>query len=113
MAPDDEPRIGDQPAPVDEAMTSLEAEVRDVATPPETAPRETTPLRARIQRVSDEVEATPIVGAAYDWIRAVALGVKDTAQVMLDEGRKGAHAAESEAWRRFDAKTKYRRKPRQ
>lgn len=67
-------------------------------------------VREQLHRISDEVEATPIIGDAYDWLRAIALGVRDTARDMLDEGRKGAKAAENEAWRRFDDKTKYRRK---
>lgn len=66
-------------------------------------------IRTQAQRISDEVEATPIVGDVYDWLRAIALGVRDTAEDMLTEGRKGAKAAEGEAWRRFDNKTKFRR----
>lgn len=40
------------------------------------------------------------------WARAVVFGVRDTAQDMLDEGRRGAHEAYEEGWRRYDAKTK-------
>jgi hypothetical protein len=46
----------------------------------------------------------PIVG----WARAIVLGVRDTAEDMLDEGRRGAHDAYEEGWQRFDKKTKYR-----
>ena len=46
----------------------------------------------------------PIVG----WARAIVLGVRDTAEDMLDEGRKGAHEAFEDGWQRFDKKTKYR-----
>ncbi len=66
-------------------------------------------VREQLHRIAGEVEATPVVGDAYDWLRAIALGVRDTARDMLDEGRKGAKAAETDAWRRFDDKTKYRR----
>ena len=45
-----------------------------------------------------------------EWARAIALGIRDTAHDMLDEGRKGAHDAYEEGWRRYDAKTKHRRR---
>lgn len=43
------------------------------------------------------------------WARAIALGIRDTAQDMLDEGRRGAREAQEAGWTRFDNKTKYRR----
>lgn len=46
----------------------------------------------------------PVIG----WARAIVLGVRDTAEDMLDEGRRGAHEAFEEGWQRFDKKTKYR-----
>jgi hypothetical protein len=46
----------------------------------------------------------------FGWARAIAFGLRDTAQDMLDEGRKGAHDAYEEGWRRYDQKTKHRRK---
>ena len=46
------------------------------------------------------------------WAKAIALGLRDTAKDVLDEGRKGAKQAYNEGWDRFDAKTRYRRKPR-
>lgn len=111
MTPDDETTNGDEieiggvpvPPPVVEKIL-VEAE--------EAPQQQASQLREGLKRVVDEVEATPVIGDAYDWIRAIALGVKDVGKVMLDEGRKGAQAAEVEAWKRFDAKTKYRRKPR-
>lgn len=48
----------------------------------------------------------PLIG----WARAIALGVRDTAEDMLEAGRKGAHEAYNEYWDRFDDKTKNRRK---
>ncbi len=45
------------------------------------------------------------------WVRAIAFGVRDTAKDMLEAGRKGADSGYAEGWRRFDKKTKYRRKP--
>jgi hypothetical protein len=53
------------------------------------------------------LEDNPVV----DWVRAFALGVRDTAKDMLDAGRKGADEGYAEGWKRFDKKTKYRRKP--
>ncbi len=46
----------------------------------------------------------------FGWARAIAFGIRDTAHDMLDEGRKGAHDAYEEGWRRYDQKTKHRRK---
>jgi hypothetical protein len=46
----------------------------------------------------------PIVG----WARAIVLGVRDTAEDMLEEGRRGANDAYQDGWQRFDKKTKYR-----
>ena len=51
----------------------------------------------------------PVVGWAIGWGKAIALGIKDTAQDMLDEGRRGARRAYDEGWHDFDAKTRYRR----
>ena len=48
----------------------------------------------------------PLVG----WAKAIALGIRDTAREMLDEGRRGASAAYDEGWDRFDEKVKNRRK---
>lgn len=48
----------------------------------------------------------PLIG----WARAIALGVRDTAEDMLEAGRKGASEAYNEHWDRFDDKTKHRRK---
>ncbi|MBA4179562.1 MAG: hypothetical protein C0506_03145 [Anaerolinea sp.] len=44
------------------------------------------------------------------WAKAIALGVRDTAEDMLAEGRRGAHQAYNEYWDRFDDKTKHRRR---
>jgi hypothetical protein len=43
-------------------------------------------------------------------LRAVALGVRDTAHDMVREGRRGARDAYAEGWRRFESKTRSRRK---
>ncbi len=52
-------------------------------------------------------EENPVVA----WAKAIAFGVRDTAQDVLAEGRKGAKQAYNEGWERFDEKTRYRRKP--
>jgi hypothetical protein len=44
-----------------------------------------------------------------EWARAIALGIRDTAKDILDEGREGARRKQSEMWDRFDSKTKGRR----
>lgn len=49
--------------------------------------------------------------APLEWARALALGVRDTLQEMLDEGRRGAREAYDESWERFDAKVRKRRRP--
>lgn len=48
--------------------------------------------------------------AVIDWARAIALGIRDTAQDVLKEGRAGARKAYDEYWRRFEEKTKTRRR---
>ena len=48
--------------------------------------------------------------AVIGWARAVAFGIRDTATHMLDEGRRGAREAREDGWRRFDDKTRNRRK---
>lgn len=53
---------------------------------------------------SDGKRENPVIG----WARAIALGIRDTAQDMLDEGRRGAREAQEAGWERFDNKTKYR-----
>lgn len=50
--------------------------------------------------------SNPVIG----WARAIALGIRDTAEDMVEEGRRGAAKAREEGWQRFDAKTKYRRR---
>jgi hypothetical protein len=52
----------------------------------------------------------PVVSWALGWGKAIALGIRDTAQDMLDEGRRGARSAYEEGWTEFDAKTRYRRR---
>lgn len=54
-----------------------------------------------------ERDENPLIG----WARAIALGIRDTAEDMLAEGRRGARDAYDEGWDRFDAKTKHRRRP--
>jgi len=43
------------------------------------------------------------------WDRAIVPGVRDTADDMLDEGRRGAREAFDEGWEKFDTKTRSRR----
>ncbi|MGI8927059.1 MAG: hypothetical protein ACR2HN_10500 [Tepidiformaceae bacterium] len=43
------------------------------------------------------------------WARAIVLGIRDTAESMLEAGRKRARAAREEGWERFEEKTKQRR----
>ena len=50
-----------------------------------------------------------VENAIVGWARAVAMGVRDTAHDVLDEGRSGARAKRSQMWDRFDRKTKGRR----
>jgi hypothetical protein len=47
------------------------------------------------------------------WVKAIAFGIRDTAEDMLEEGRRVAHEAYNSGWNRFDAKTRHRRAPRQ
>ncbi len=54
----------------------------------------------------EEEEDRSIVG----WVRAIGLGIRDTWQDMVDEGRKGAREAYDEGWRNFETKTKHRRR---
>ncbi|MDZ7727684.1 MAG: hypothetical protein U5Q44_05495 [Dehalococcoidia bacterium] len=46
-------------------------------------------------------------------VRAVVLGIRDTAKDMLQAGQVEAHRAQDEAWARYDALTRYRRQERQ
>ena len=43
------------------------------------------------------------------WAKAVWGGIQDTANDVLDAGRKGASEAYDEGWQRFDQKTRLRR----
>lgn len=45
-----------------------------------------------------------------EWARAIVGGLSDTAREVLDEGRRGAAEAYDEGWRRFDGKTRFRRR---
>ena len=51
-----------------------------------------------------EARQLPLVGA----IKAVALGVRDTAKDMLQSGREEARRAHDEAWSHYDDLTKHR-----
>jgi hypothetical protein len=44
-----------------------------------------------------------------DLARAVVLGLRDTWDSMLAEGRRAAKATHDRRWRDFDSRTKYRR----
>ena len=54
----------------------------------------------------EEPRDNPIVG----WAKAIVFGIRDTAQDMVEEGRRGAQEAYYDGWERFDEKTKNRRK---
>ncbi len=60
------------------------------------------PGRPRTERDDDH----PIIS----WARAIVGGLSDTAREVLDEGRRGAAEAYDEGWRRFDGKTRFRRR---
>ena len=84
-----------------------------------TAPEEAQPLPPpsplpieplAIEDNSGGIEGVPVLGWAVGWGKAIALGIKDTAEDMLDEGRRASRQAYDEGWRDFDAKTRYRRK---
>jgi hypothetical protein len=57
-----------------------------------------------------EMPDIPVVGWAFGWGQAIVLGVRDTAQDMLNEGRKASREAYDEGWRDFDSKTRFRRR---
>lgn len=59
------------------------------------------------QRAADDGE--PIDRSVAGWARAIWGGIVDTAKDVLDEGRKGAQSGYEEGWKRYDAKTRYRR----
>ncbi|MCC6382468.1 MAG: hypothetical protein IT304_08155 [Dehalococcoidia bacterium] len=48
--------------------------------------------------------------AVVVWARAIALGIRDTARDVVEEGRKGARRAYEEGWRDYERKTKGRRR---
>ncbi|MGD9934148.1 MAG: hypothetical protein AB7T37_10555 [Dehalococcoidia bacterium] len=55
---------------------------------------------------TDRDDEHPIIG----WAKAIVGGLSDTAREVLDEGRRGAAEAYDEGWRRFDGKTRFRRR---
>ena len=75
----------------------------------ELPPIEEQPVPAPQPALAPEPREIPVVSWAFGWGKAIALGIKDTAQDMLDEGRRGARRAYEEGWTDFDAKTRYRR----
>ncbi len=66
-------------------------------------------LPARAQETAASLAKKAMDSAAVGWARAIALGVRDTAQDVLEEGRKGARSKQSQMWEKFDGKTKGRR----
>lgn len=80
------------------------------AIPPVAEPPPVEPLAAERERKRDRLRAKASENALVGWARAIALGIRDTAEDMLEEGRKGAHEAYEEGWKRYDAKTRHRRK---
>ena len=85
MNPEEEPTLESS----EEKLAELEA--GPVAEPP-----------ARRERGWED---NPLVA----WGRAIALGLKDTANDVLDTGRQGAHDKSQQMWDRFRTKTKERR----
>jgi hypothetical protein len=81
----------EEPAPEEAAAEALREAAGDPLGPPALQP--------------EEPRENPIVG----WARAILLGIRDTANDVLEEGRQGARAKRSQMWDRFDAKTKHRR----
>jgi len=57
--------------------------------------------------VHDDGRESPV-----DFVRAVLLGLRDTWDSMLSEGRRAARATHDRRWRDFDARTKHRRERR-
>jgi hypothetical protein len=53
-----------------------------------------------------ELAELPVV----DWAQAIVKGLGDTARQVLREGRRGAQQAYDDGWRRFDDKTRFRRR---
>ncbi len=70
------------------------------------------PVDPRRERAPVTPAPSSPIDEAVGWARAVAFGLRDTLNDILKEGRKGAKDAQDKAWRRYDSKTKYRRKPR-
>ncbi|MCC7365594.1 MAG: hypothetical protein IT303_14610 [Dehalococcoidia bacterium] len=64
------------------------------------------PPAEQLPSPSPKEKAASVAGEAVDWVRAIGLGIRDTAKDMLEAGRKGAHDAYGEGWDRFDAKVK-------
>ena len=67
----------------------------------------TSPEPTRVRPPRPEPEDNSPLG----WARAIAFGIRDTAKDMLEAGRSGAASGYDEGWKRFDKKTRYRRKP--
>lgn len=57
----------------------------------------------------DDGEPESLFEAISGWARAVRDGLSETAREALEAGRRGAHEAYDEYWRRFDRKTRMRR----
>ena len=79
---------------------------------PGQAPREANVLSEAAGRSAPRVQGNFFAtnnSFLVSWGRAIVLGIRDTADEMLDEGRKGAREAFDEGWEKFDTKTRYRR----
>ena len=57
----------------------------------------------------DSMKSALKENTVVEWAKAIALGLRDTAGDVVDEGRRGARAKQSQMWDKFDAKTKHRR----
>jgi hypothetical protein len=82
----------EEPTPDEAAAEALREAAGDPLGPPPPGP-------------GKEPRENPILG----WARAIALGIRDTANDVVEEGRRGARAKQSQMWGKFDAKTKHRR----
>ena len=59
----------------------------------------------QLAAVKSALKENPVV----EWAKAIALGLRDTANDVVAEGRRGARSKQSQMWDKFDAKTKHRR----
>lgn len=66
---------------------------------------DTGPVPGVTEEPHREKQENPVVA----WARAIAFGLRDTANDVLDAGREGAQEKSTEMWGRFRQKTRERR----